>query len=497
MEKFGMDRKCAGIWTGLLVSLLLSISLFAQTDAEDDSGLPDPFSKEFVPSEEIQADQREIVQTPSEEQAGLFIEVIFLPEQPIVNMPWTISILVDYPYPEYLGVNPPVFPEILHLDEMRIEPLIREGRRRWTAVRWTFIPQGAESEEIIHLDSFQITAPGKTAFTEAIDVPILSRYPSAKNYYPRLVWDKIQTPFEVGVSGSLFLRLLDWNPSLTRPKIGIVAPEQAILEEIPLTQEDRARSVILRLSLIPLSYSEVTIPRVHFKSEGVNLDIPALTIPVVPSVKGTVSPQTPKPIAIADIDSPSTVVQFPPKALKIPKVFSQATAGIVSQAEILWEHGERAEALALVRKNERDSIFGFVFASLRRDMEQALGLIPSHDETWIPKRICLIAIFCCLAGLIVVLLKRRPKRAGENVFFASVLIALAIGCPVGVWIFSQQKTAVFHTSDVYSVPELKGTVTGRINDGQWAILHSIYGDWALAESDNLSGWILLEKAVFY
>lgn len=496
MEKFGMDRKRAGIWTGLLVSLLFSVSLSAQTDAKDEPDLSQPLSEESAPLEEAQSESEILEAAETSPAARLFVEVTFSPEQPIVNIPWTISILVDYSHPEYVGANPPEFPETLRLDEMRIEPLIREDRSRWTAVRWTFIPQSAESDEPVHLDSFQITAPGKTAFTEAVDVSILSKYPAAKNYYPRLVWDKIQTPFETGVDGNLLLRLLDWNPAMERPKISIAAPEQAILEELPLTQADRSRSVVLRLSLIPLS-GEVTIPRVRFKSEGVSLEIPSLVIPVVPSVKDAVSPQSPKPVPTADTVFPSATAQFPEKTPRIPVAFSKTAAGIISQAETLWEHGEKTEALALVRKNERDCVFGFAFAPLRKDMEQVLGLLPSRDETWIPKRVCLIASFCCLTGLMIVLLRKGSKRTGKKAFFASVLATLAIACLLGFWRPLQRKPAVFHASDVYTVPELKGAVIGQVRDGQWGMVLSISGPWVFVESDGMGGWILLEKAVFY
>ncbi|MDR1216779.1 MAG: hypothetical protein LBK25_08865 [Treponema sp.] len=491
MEKFGMDRRCANIRTGLLVLLLFSVSLFAHA-GDDEQDLPQPLLAESVPLEEVEADETLVI-----EQERLFIEVALSSEQPVVNIPWTISILVDYSRPEYVGVSPPEFPEALHLDEMRMEPLTRENKSRWTAVRWTFIPQRPEVDEPIHLGSFQITTPGKTAFTEAIDVSILSRAPAVKNYYPRLVWDKIQTPFEVGVDGSLLLRLLDWKPSLPIPKISLTPPEQTILEELPLTQADVARSAILRLSLIPLTEGEVTIPRLHFKSQGVNLEIPSLTIPVVLSVKDAISPQTPEPISTEDTVSPSIAVRFPEKALGIPKIFSRTSVNIATQAKTLWGYGEKAESLALIRKNERDDVFGFTLIPLRKDMEQALDLVPSHDEMWIPKKVCLIAALCCLAGLTVLLIKGRLKQRRKNTFFASVLVMLTICGLVGFWSPLRRKTAVFHASDVYSVPELKGAVMGQISEGQWAMLRSTSGEWAFVEADGLSGWILLEKAIFY
>jgi hypothetical protein len=489
-----MDRKRGSLWTGLLVSLLFSVSLFAQTS--DDAEPLQPFFEESVPSEKIKVEQ-ETVETPTVEQERLFVEVTFSPEQPVVNTPWRISMMVDYSHPEYVGARPPEFPEALRLDEMRIEPLIREDRSRWTAVRWTFIPQSPVPEDPIHLGSFQITAPGKIAFTDEMDIIVLSKDPAAKNYRPHLVWDKIQTPFEMGASGSLLLRLFDWNPLRPYPKISLAAPEQAILEEIPLTQADIARSAVLRLSLIPLTVGEVTIPRLRFKSEGVNLEIPSLTIQVVPSTKGTISPQTLEPIFIVDTISPSATARFPETVPRIPAVFFRIAVGTVSQAKTLWEHGEKAEALALVRRNERDGVFGFAFAPLRKDMEQALGLVPSHDETWIPKKVCLIAVFCSLTGLMVVLFKRKPRQVRKRASFASVLAALAFGCLAGFWNPLQRKTAVFHTSDVYPVPEFKSAITGQINDGQWAIIRSMSNEWVFAESDDLSGWILFEKAVFY
>jgi hypothetical protein len=441
---------------------------------------------------EIQgADETSVV-----EQLGLFIEVIFSTERPVVNTPWTISILVDYSHPEYVGAIPPEFPEALHFDEMRIEPLIREDRNRWTAVRWTFIPQSPESEEPIQLGSFQITVPGRAAFTDVMDVSILSKPSTTKNYRPRLVWDKIKTPFEAGVGGELILRLFDWEPSLPTPKVSLPVPEQAILEEIPLTQADIARSAILRLFLIPLTDGEIAIPRLRFKSEGANLEIPSLIIPTIPSVKRAVSPQTPETVFVTKTVSPLATVRFPEKALKIPRVFSRiATADIVLRAKTLWEHRERAEALALVRKNERDGIFGFAFAPLREDMEQALGLAPGHGETRIAKKVCLIVVLCGIAGLLVLFMKR--KRVGKKAVFTVVLTILTLGGLAGFLSPFQQKTAVFHASHVYSVPEPNGVGTGRINEGQWAILRSISDDWVLVESGDLAGWVSLEKAIFY
>jgi hypothetical protein len=499
MEKFGMDRNLSYVWTGLLVLLLFSVSAFVHAD-DDERDFPQPLSDSAVPLEEAEvwAEVREIEETPPMESERLVVEVVLSSERPVVNTRWTISILVDYPHPGYVSVTPPELPEALRLDEMRIEPLIRENRRRWTAVSWTFIPQRLESDEAVRLGSFQITVPGKAAFTEAMDVYILSSPSVGRIYRPRLIWDKVATPFEAGVGGGLFLRLLDWNPLLPTPEISVTAPEGAILEELPLTQADLARSVVLRLFLIPLMGGGVTIPSVRFEKEGVDLEIPSLDVPTVSLVKREVALETAEAVLIEETTERSGEGRFPVEVLKVSGIISRIVDGVVEKAKALWDRGETAEALALVRRNERYGLFGFVLAPLREGMEQALGLIPSHKERRIPKIVCFMGIFCCLLGLTVFFVKRKGwKRDGRSGLFAVILAILGIVGLVGLWEPFWKEAAVFRGTNVYSVPEPDCVVTGRIKEGQWAIIRSELGDWILVEADDIYGWVLLEKAIMY
>jgi hypothetical protein len=473
---------------------LIAPFLPAQASDPDFAGFDTQQIEDFVSS-----DQSLPEQTASEQpEERLAIEVLLSPAQPVLNIRWSVTILAEYPYPANITVRQPIFPDALMLEEMRTEPYVNQerGGRRWTSISFIFTPQSAED---ITLEPFEIIAPGKHAATEPINARILRADPLAKKYSPSLVWDTPKMPFKIGEATELTLRLLDWNPAKPRPKnlFRFEVPEQTILEEQPLTGADISRNVALRLTLIPLSGSEIAIPRARFQEEGVNLEIPRLNLKVLPKDALTNAPQERQTVKEEPHVQVEFEPQFPQTLLKMPFFFKKNADIAIRQAKIEWDHGKKAEALVIIRRMERDSTAGPSFTSLRKDMEAALRINLAQDESWFPKKLSLILFFILLSALIFIIIlwvARKKARKGFTICLTAILAALAYG----FWGGSQSKEAVLRETEVFHVPENTGTASFRFGDGQSAAIRSISGSWAFVETfDNRSGWVLIDSVIQY
>jgi hypothetical protein len=184
-------------------------------------------------------------------------------------------------------------------------------------------------------------------------------------------------------------------------------PVGAILESSLLREDDKAAGVLLRLRLIPLEEGRLNIPGFKVSVGDYSLDIPALSIPV--SRNGSREAASPAPVSEAPGSSP---VEPPPspepqsrKNLPFPKTlpeplppFRAGYGNIRERAAALWDRGLRVEALAELRRNERDYAGGPALIPLRREVEKLLGISGNGDETWRP-RLLLAGIFAVSAGL--------------------------------------------------------------------------------------------------
>jgi hypothetical protein len=543
MEEQGVDRRCSRRRSRLLDIALIRVaacvatyvlaclltphgSLFAQDEDVASGGTP-PVAATTLPEAVGTVEAAQPAESAEDQSDANWFEITFSSPSPVSNVPWTITFLVDYPYPPGVLVHPPEFPEELALEEVRVEPrlvLTAAGERR-SAVRFTFIPQRAAQ---VTLGPFEVRTPQRSAITAEVPVAIEDADPGAGTRHPYLTWESGKNGFTIGEGGELFMRLHDWDDARKRPQnlFRFDVPEHAIIEEHPLTQAETARNIVLHLTLIPLEGSEIMINRHRFQHEGYTLEIPQLHLRVAPKeadhsqqsaaardaqnardASGALYGKGENATLISARDAASGIpfsVPFPDFSIDMGNllhVLRKADVfGIdsrIEEAKTLWRQRQTAEALAVIRKTERDHTLGLFFVNGRRELEQLVALEPIHDETWMPKNLCFVLFLCAFAVLsffiALGLLKKRWKIIP--------IIVMAVLSPAFFFAFAgiaQPKKAVLHDADAFYVPEMKGEIQNHFNEGQCVFARSISGDWVFVETfDNRTGWVRLENVVFY
>jgi hypothetical protein len=486
--------------------------LFAQEDAAFDGalgGMPD----ETLPGAATDLVEAAQPAVPADDQADSgWLEITFSSPTPVSSVPWTITFLVDYPYPPGVMVHPPEFPEELALEEVRVEPrlVVTTAGERRSAVQFTFIPQRAAQ---VTLGPFEVRTPQRSAFTAEIPVVIENAGSGAKTRRPYFTWEGDKNGFTIGEGGDLFMRLHDWDDAQKRPQnlFRFEAPEHAILEEHPLTQAEIARDIVLHLTLIPLEGSEITIDTHCFQHEGYTLEIPQLHLKVAPKEAGH-GPQADEALSGAGQDAaPDSAATDAASDAPFPDFFVDTgnllhilrKAGIfgidsrIDEARTLWRQRRTAESLALIRKTERDHTFGPSFVNGRRELERLVALDPIHDETWMPRNLCFVLFLCALAALSLCIARGLLEKKWKII----PIIVIALLLPALFFAFAgvvRPKEAVLRASDAFYVPDMKSEIQSHFNEGQCAFVRSISGDWVLVETfDNRTGWVRFKDAVFY
>jgi hypothetical protein len=298
------------------------------------------------------------------------------------------------------------------------------------------------------------------------------------------------------------------------------APVNAILEEsMPFEEGGFYRYTI---SVIPLENSAVKIGPISFRYDIYALTIPQITVPVVPAVKTQIFPheeaETPQNNAPWNNISLSP---FPSGREKVFFLFQGDYNEIKAKARSLWEENHRAEALAEIRKNERDNLFGPFMVPLRIEVEQVLGLDFTENERWRPLKIPLTAwvvsgfiILLALGFLFTLRLQRKIRwknaifHRGNN-FFTVIAIVVAVAL---FFIFIEEsfvrisfgnsgasgKTGVLKETQGYRIPDYKGVISDHFFEGQPAVIGDYRGDWCFAEThDGRSGWVPRWAVIFY
>jgi len=456
---------------------------------------------------------------------------------PYVNRPWSIFVMVNHPVPSEVNVKPPRFSPSLVLERVRTETrFIRRDSDpassgaasggestgdRWTRVEFLFTPQKAGA---VTIDPFGVSVKTRQALTQAINIRFREEPQTVKRYDPRFRWIGPAPSVRCGEKGQLTVELGNWDP-LKKPPQGLFqgrTPSNAILEEgLP----EAAGEGIFRytISITPLEESSVTLEAFSFSSDIYKLSIPALTVAVLPAQNET--PVQPEPLTVSEVsDSPPAGVPadlFSGNVEKVFPLFRSEYRQIVTKVRLLWEQNSRANALAEIRRNERDSLCGPFLAPLRREMELALGLSYTENERWRPLTISLLT--WAIAGLLVIfalsaVLVFRPgrkikkknvtSRSGRG-FKVVIIYVLLAGLAL---IFLEEgfgnfllgrlspplNTAVLEKTEAYRIPDGIGAVNALFPEGQPVSISDSQSDWCYAESaDGKSGWVRREAVIMY
>ena len=356
-----------------------------------------------------------------------------------------------------------------------------------------------------------------------------------RSYMPRFRWLE-SSPVFMGERVEINIELSDWDPRIRVPE-GIFqgkAPLNAILDESsPLALG--GGTYRYTITFIPLGERNIVLSPFVFQHGTHALNIPGINIQVRPArsqTQGEVQGEIPDANDRTGDLAQMNQNQHPPfpQATETPiPVLRREYDKIIAQVISLWEDRLVAEALAELRRYERDSLVGPQLASLRREMEHVLGLGFTENEKWRPLGIPVISyVFFLMAILSLgafffVLGPLQKIRQGtknrEGVFHKRkiyIIVVVSVLVTGFVLIFLEErlgnlpvgrfrspgKTAVLRQTQGYRVPDYRGLVNDRFVEGQPVIVSDFRRehqfDWYYAEApDGRSGWVPREAVIVY
>ncbi|MDR3171711.1 MAG: hypothetical protein LBU17_08825 [Treponema sp.] len=463
-----------------------------------------------------------------------FVEIQISPEDPVLNAEWTVSLVVDHPVPAEVVVRAPALPNTLALQRVRTEGRIMArnspaGRLlvRITVIEFLFFPH---STGMVRLDPFEVITPDKRVQTKAITRYIRG---NTGQRYLTFTWEPIPPSLHIGEPWELSLRCSNWDPEQPLPETSVFLPElpeQAIVEARPLG--DREGGIVLCLEVIPLETTLFILKPRQLQYEDLTLDVPGISIPVIPA-SAAEGEQTADvallpeeaPLSPGLDHEPVAPIPFPEQSRSsgVFPLFRSDYERTLRQARSLWDQGQRAEALAELRRNERDSAVGPALVPLRREAEQRLGLAFTDDEPWRPRFLLLLLCLGSL-GLVLVIMAPpliryyqvpAPKKAVTSSLsrgYKGILIILMVILGVTFYGLTERKitqgfrsgygsdagSAVLQATAAYRVPDGGGVVSAYFDEGQPVIIHSVSDSWVYVNSfDGRAGWVSRDTIVFY
>ncbi|MDR2158991.1 MAG: hypothetical protein LBP23_02865 [Treponema sp.] len=498
--------------------------------------------------------------------------VRIFPGHAVAGAPWLLTILVDYPLPEEIEIRPPPLPEILTLDTTRRDlRFIRQPAgtgRRWTAVEYRFIPvEGGTAR----LGPFEIRGPWGSMTTSPVTVEIRTEENRGREKSGSVFSWRAPSELEAGERAFLDLVLVRGESPLPDPSLFVPeVPPGAILErELP----DPPAGAFLRLSVVPLAPPLFNIPPYRVRYGHDDFVVPPLSIPVTaagadmtqssgdesgdsgPAAsagKGVPPRASPDPGAGTENVPPPAAFSFD-RSRNVFLPLSGRYEGVLKKAEELIAAGDPVRALAELRRSERDSVAGPLFAAPRRELEQTMGLEDGGDEKWRPRAFFRALLGGCLAtALPLLILRLKQKNLSQNsvssgkdygesgpkpafsakskaafpktevlekpqkvTFFSpwgyrGIILILFAGAAAGLaggrirlpGIASRgTRSAVMRECAVRRIPDFLALESFRFAGGCPVRVRTVQGSWAWVEAgdgtEGAAGWAPLDDIVFY
>ena len=367
------------------------------------------------------------------------------PERPVSGSAWVLTLLIAHNEPDEVNVLAPPFTGSLFLDQVLKGPrLVNPATGQtvagaqdensgaleyWTAMEYRFM---LLSPGIVTMDGFTVITPAGQVKTAPVSLTVLRPQGADQRQRCQLAWENIPAGLAAGESADIELRVNGWRSGLPLPDQSLFLPPVPpgyILDPLPLPAQDKSAGIVLRLRLIPLEPGVFLLEKRQFTADDTIFEIPALRISVTrPSTAAADAvAKTAKANTALSIKNneaaPETVIPalpFPPleiAAINYSRIFQKyelECKTIYNTSKNLWDRGYRANALATLRKNERDHPAGILFAEIRRGAEQLLGFHQTNDE----KRKNLLSIFTGKSGSAVLketFVYQIPDAAGEKI----------------------------------------------------------------------------------
>ena len=435
---------------------------------------------------------------PAQEEPHILIRSV--PDRPVAGSTWILTLLIAHHEPNEVDVRAPHFSDAIFLEQVLKGPRLRNpvtgqtftsyshsapashsgddheqeiAFERWTAMEYRFALHNAGT---VAFDSFTVITPHGQVKTAPFRLQVARPSSNAETRHYQLVWERA-AGMVTGQSSIVSLRISGWN---AEDSIDAILPEAAlflppvpqgiILESLPISTEEQSRGTALKLRIIPLEAVPLVLEKRRISHNGSFFDIPEARIPVnraedIQAENIRAEDESPAEPA-AEVASPP--LPFPSAetaAAANPRLYQKYRADfdeVYSAAKNLWDRGQRAGALAALRKNERDHGAGALFAALRRGAEQSIGFAGTNDEK-----------------------KRGILPAGRDA----------------------PRAAVLRETAIRRIPDAAGEIIGRFREGQPALVSPPAGSgleqggsWLRVianDSGGASGWIPEESVIFY
>lgn len=489
------------------------------------------FSQEtgYFPDPDYYAEYGLSPETDSPDEFAGELEVLLetFPEIPEVHSEWMIRILVNHPNPHEVSVTIPDLPPFLVPD--RIRTSARQGgaakpeaSEKWTVVDFFFVSGQAGP---VSLAPFEVRVPGHLGYSPPVSALVRG---DAGEAALRAVWEPVPASLTAGQSAEVRLRLTTGTAKNRRAALvsyQVEAPVNAIVETLD-TAETGPGEFVLRFRIIPLEGPSVRLPSGLVKYGDASLIVPARefrVLPAVPVVPGVSSapPIPDRGVNAGTGDSAAYVGERPPPALPFPDssdvvfpLFRRGYERALREARSYWDRGLYAEALAILRLNERELAAGPVLASPRRSAETALGLGFTEDEGWRPRRFFLALAAAASFILIFIFLAAYRAGGGRKVFpvtsgssWGYTFIVILLCGMIGVGLYGyfggparslRGRTGVLRETSSFRTPEDESVPDMLFREGETVRIRSVTDAWAYIESfDGKAGWVPLDRIIPY
>jgi hypothetical protein len=309
----------------------------------------------------------------------------------------------------------------------------------------------------------------------------------------------------------------------------INAPVNAVVESLG-TVETGPGEFILHFRIIPLEGPAVRLPSGLMKYGDASLLVPSREFRVLPATQAVsgvssapvpdhgTNPGTGDGAARAG-EGPPPVPPFPDSSEVVFPLFRKGYERALTEARSYWDQGRYAEALAILRLNERELAAGPILASLRRSAETALDLGFTEDEGWRPRVFFLALAIAASFTLIFMLFaafitggrwKFFPVTSGFSwgYTFIAVLLCGIIGIGFYGYIGGSAKsllgftpkirTGVLRETGSFRTPEDGSVPDMFFREGEAVRIRSVTDAWAYIESfEGKAGWVPLDRIIPY
>jgi hypothetical protein len=440
----------------------------------------------------------------------------FAPDAVVCGEPFTLNIVVNQTNPDEILVEPPEFNDAFRIEQLRTEARIVQnavrGGDRWTVFEFTLT---ALESGVQGLGAFVVSIPEETMLTNPININVREAKPNFKSefaWFGQNGLSRLPEWLTVGNPREAVLRIIDWPVGKPYPddslSLRIEPPKNAIVEYVPLTENERKKGFVLRLRVTAIEGWFVYINDRFVRYGDMLLEIPALAIAVqpVPPVRIVTNAADIEMKMAATVDKPQAVksVAFSDTTGDAQKIFFMFRVGpekCLAEAERLWTGKLYAEALLVLRRGERTLTAANLVKNMRKVCENALGLPVCPDEARLPTVPLMFVSVLFTAVAVILFLTRKRRRVQIFYIAASAVIALSALSLLTFSYFDGKGRVVLKLCAAYPVPEETSKSQTFFMEGEPAHIRSTSASWLYVESITAtvagkSGWVKKNDAAF-